>query len=231
MEDYDVDSLAAYLHLDPLKVARMVTRGKIPGRKVGGKWRFSRAEIHHWLEERMGVFDEGELVRLETAMEKADASAHADLTWEELTPPEAFAVPLVARSKASVIKSMVELASGTGMLWDPDRLEKAIRQREDLYPTAVEGGVALLHPRRPLPDALEQPFLALGKTVQGVPFGGSGLTDVFFLICSTDDRGHLRVLARLSRLLGTPDFLTELRDAPDAAAARACLLDRAASLD
>ena len=52
----------------------------------------------------------------------------------------------------------------------------------------------------------------------GIPFGGAQgtLTDLFFLILSVDDRGHLRVLARLSRLLADATFLAELRQAADA---------------
>jgi PTS system nitrogen regulatory IIA component len=62
---------------------------------------------------------------------------------------------------------------------------------------------------------LERPFLALGKTEGRIPFGSTsgGLTDVFFLIASVEDRGHLQVLARLSRLIGSPAFLEELRTA------------------
>ena len=45
------------------------------------------------------------------------------------------------------------------------------------------------------------------------------LTDVFFLILSIEDRGHLRVLARLSRLLADANFLAELRGAADARSA------------
>jgi PTS system nitrogen regulatory IIA component len=37
------------------------------------------------------------------------------------------------------------------------------------------------------------------------------LTDIFFLVCCRDDRTHLHVLARLSRLLLRPDFVDELR--------------------
>jgi hypothetical protein len=44
------------------------------------------------------------------------------------------------------------------------------------------------------------------------------LTDLFFLIGSLDDRGHLRTLARLSRLVADADLLAELRAAPDARA-------------
>ena len=63
--------------------------------------------------------------------------------------------------------------------------------------------------------------LVLGVTPGGIPFGGSHvLTDVFFLICSTSDREHLRTLARLSRLIGDDGLLTALRPAPDAGTLR-----------
>ena len=60
----------------------------------------------------------------------------------------------------------------------------------------------------------------------GIPFGGAApMTDVFFLICSKEDRGHLRVLARLSRLLSQLGFLHALRSAPDAAATRQLIVE------
>jgi PTS system nitrogen regulatory IIA component len=75
--------------------------------------------------------------------------------------------------------------------------------------------VAIPHPRRPLPSALGESVLAFGRTLTGIPFGApmGGLTDLFFLVCCRDDRTHLRVLARLTRLLQRPGFLDELREA------------------
>jgi PTS system nitrogen regulatory IIA component len=57
--------------------------------------------------------------------------------------------------------------------------------------------------------------VAYGRTVSGIPFGApsGGLTDIFFLVCSQDDRTHLRILARLTRLLQRPGFLEDLRGA------------------
>src|SRR5207248_8860875 len=109
---------------------------------------------------------------------------------------------------------------------------EAVRAREAMLPTAMDNGVALLHPRRPLPAILGQAFLALGRTDRGIPFGGArgALTDLFFLICSLDDRGHLRTLARLSRLLGDPALIEALRQAPDAQAAWHAIAEREAQL-
>ncbi len=67
-DDFDIERLAAYLHLDPAQVARLADRGRLPGRKVGGQWRFSQAAIHHWLEERMGLSGADELKQMETAL-------------------------------------------------------------------------------------------------------------------------------------------------------------------
>jgi len=37
------------------------------------------------------------------------------------------------------------------------------------------------------------------------------LTDIFFLICSYNDSAHLRILAKLSRLVAKTEFLERLR--------------------
>jgi PTS system nitrogen regulatory IIA component len=65
---------------------------------------------------------------------------------------------------------------------------------------------------------LAEAVIALGLTPGGIPFGNEGrLTDIFFLICSTSDHEHLRILARLSRVINDADLLAELRAANDAA--------------
>lgn len=217
--DFDVDSLARYLHVTPQQVLKLAERGNVPARRIGGQWKFSRAEIHHWLEERIGAGDEADLAHVQGLLDREAASREpAVVRISDLLVPEAVAIPLPARTKASVIKSMVELAARTGHLWDSAEMAEAVEAREHLHPTALDNGVALLHPRRPLGSILAQPLLALGRTRQGIPFGSESgqLTDIFFLICSIDDSQHLRTLARLSRLISTEGFLDALRQADSA---------------
>jgi PTS system nitrogen regulatory IIA component len=223
--DFSVESLAAYLHLRPEQVQRLADRGRLPGRRVGGQWRFSPAEIHRWLEDRIGVSEEAELARVEEAMQPTRAELEPALTASELLLPEAIQIPLAAKTRNSVIHEMCQVAARTGLLWDAEAMAAVVLAREEMHPTALDVGVALLHPRRPMPHLLAQAMLALGRCERGVPFGGSRgvLTDVFFLILSTDDRGHLRILARLSRMLSQPEFLEELRAAVDAEAALAAV--------
>ena len=226
--DFTIESLAAHLHLTPQQITRLADRDKLPGRKVGGRWVFSRADIHHWFEDRIGLSDEGELVEVEGVLERSRTSSeNFEFAVGELLLPEAIAVPLAARTQGSVIRGMVDMVAQTGMLWDPEKMTEAISAREKMYPTALGNGVALLHPRRPMASILGQPLIALGITPSGIPFGGGRgmLTDVFFLICSVDDRGHLQTLARLSRMITASGVLDELRAAPDAQTAHRLIVE------
>ena len=215
-KDLDIDQLALYLHLTPTQVNKMAVRGKIPGRRVNGEWRFSESEIHHWLEDQIGVGDAQELERMEKVLEKnIDVGSDDRAMLSDFLSPLAIQIPLPARTRGSVIREMCQLAASTGLLWDSAAMTEAVAAREALHPTALENGVALLHPRRPQSSILSEPLVALGISTQPIPFGNvSGhLTDVFFLICSTDDRVHLRILARLARLVTDDVFLTMLRSA------------------
>ena len=109
---------------------------------------------------------------------------------------------------------MTQLGVNLGLLWDGPKMADAILAREAMQSTALDAGVALLHPRRPMPGILAEGFVALGITTSGIPFGGGRrLTDVFFLLCSVDDRSHLRTLARISRFIANESFLDQLRHA------------------
>ena len=92
-EDYDIASLSAYLHQDPQKVKKMAERGKIPGRRVGGEWRFSRGEIHHWLEQALLGSDQAEATRIENVLDRTTTAEDIEeYTIDVLLPAEAMAV-------------------------------------------------------------------------------------------------------------------------------------------
>jgi hypothetical protein len=128
--DFDVDGLADFLHLLPQKVARLADRGKLPGRKVGGAWRFSRAEIHPWHQKRIGALDDDELAQIEGVLERHGDASDPHPPLGELIRLESIAVPLAAKTRKSVIQSMVDLAAGTGLLWDPVKMSEAVFARE-----------------------------------------------------------------------------------------------------
>ena len=230
--DFDIDRLAAYLHMSPAAVTKLAERGKLPARRVGGEWRFSAAEIHHWLEERIGASDDDqELVQMEGALDRAADDEADEVSISQLLHLESIEVPLDARTRGSVITKMTELAARTHLLWDPAKMDEAVRAREEMHSTALDNGVALLHPRRPMSAILAEAVIALGVSASGIHFGSDGqLTNVFFLICSTSDHEHLRILARLSRVINDQGFLASMRSAESPAALLHLIQDREAAV-
>lgn len=219
-EIMDLDQLASYLQRDARELNKLANRGYLPGQKVGGQWRFASAEINYWLETQMHAYTEQELTALEAKSGRGDLDRQPLIST--LVSEATVAVPLRAGTRDSVLRELVKLAEGSWQVYDPDALQHAIRQREELGSTALASGVAIPHPSRPLPDTVQgEAFIAFGRTPGGVPFNAphGNLTDLFFLVCCRDASTHLRALARLSRMMLRPDFLDSLRAADTNSAA------------
>ncbi len=207
-----LEELATYLQRDVREVSKMASRGHLPGQKVGGEWRFLRVEINRWLEGQLAGYTDKQLTAVEAG---PDRHPEYEPLLAQYLAESSVAVPLGASTRPSVLRELVALAESSWQVYDAAALLEAVRQREEMGSTALPSGVAIPHPHRPLPSLLGEPVIAYGRTASGIPFGAErgGLTDVFFLVACRDDRTHLRVLARLSRLLLRPGFLDELRAA------------------
>jgi PTS system nitrogen regulatory IIA component len=227
-EFYSLEELARHLGRDRREIEKLVYRGRIPGRKVSGEWQFHSTEITHWLEQEMREYTDRELAVVEESQRSAEVDA--DVPVSSLLDVQTVEIPLEARTKRSVLEGLVEVAGRTWQVWQPAAVLQAVREREELHSTAFGNGVAIPHPRNPLPEAIGESMVIFGRTLTGIPFGGPhhGLTDLFFLVLCRDSRTHLQVLARLGRMLQLPDFLYDLRDADAAVTAYdvICAADR-----
>jgi PTS system nitrogen regulatory IIA component len=204
-----LDDFARYIGMDARDVQKLAERGKLPGQKVGGDWRFNRAKVTEWLQQEMPSLAEPRLATLEKAMSAGTDEAGMIVT--DLVGLEGIEVGLRANTKASVLRELVALAERTGLLYDTGGLLKALEAREEMCSTGLPNGLAIPHPRQPMPYASAEPFVCIARTIRGIGFGSpyGGLTSLFFLICCHDDRHHLRVLARLMRIL-SPDTVEVL---------------------
>ena len=226
-----LEELAAQLGKDKRELQKLVQRGRIPGHRVDGSWRFHPAEIRMWLEQEMRGFSTAELANVEE-MQRGDQTP-AGSPLAAVLRREAVQVPLEARTRRSVLESLIEVAGRTWQVWEPALLMTAILEREDVMSTGYESGVAIPHPRNPLASALGSSIVAYGRTLSGIPFGAPkrALSDIFFLVLCRDSKTHLSVLARLGRLLQTAGFLDALRNAPDSDTSYAAICAADAKLD
>ena len=214
----NLEELARHLARDRREVEKLVQRGRIPGHKVEGEWRFHPAEITHWLEVELRGYNESELTALEVSQR---ARAPDEISVRTLLRPDTVEVALDARTKRSAVEGVIEVAGRSWHVWEPAAILDAVLVREEVLSTAFENGVAIPHPRTPLPAALGESLIAFARVQSGIAFGGPkrSLTDVFFLVLARDSRTHLLALARLGRLLQQPGFLDGLRAAPNNPAA------------
>ena len=206
-----LDEFARHVGMDARDVWKLADRGQLPGQKIGGEWRFNRARVTEWLQQELPSLEERRLIEVERAM--GDVNAQDDALFvTDLIGLEGVDLYLPARTRNSVLRELIRLVGRTGLLWDEQGLFRAVGKREQMVSTALPNGVAIPHPRQPMPYATAEPLICLARVPAGIGFGAPDrkLTDLFFLICTHDDRYHLRVLARLVRMLDE-DTLNELR--------------------
>ena len=214
---FTVSDVARTLHQPEKKIQKMADSGALSGSKIQGKWFFSKADIVLWLERNLtdGKTDD----YLDTMEEFAQdveqiPTGDEEIVISQLLERGTILIPFTAKTKESVIRDLTKTGADLGLIWDPDRMADALRKREEMISTAMENGVALLHPRRPMPDNIADSFLLMGISLRGIPFGGgfNNLTDIFFLIGALDDKTHLQTLAGIGKILSSPDFLPTLRE-------------------
>jgi PTS system nitrogen regulatory IIA component len=104
---------------------------------------------------------------------------------------------------------------------DIDRAEllKVLLERERLGSTGIGDGIAIPHGKL---KRLVKPVLAFGRSLVGIDFNAldDRKAQLFFLLLAPEDAVgvHLKMLARISRILKDPGVRKDLLVAPDAAA-------------
>jgi PTS system nitrogen regulatory IIA component len=228
-QNMTLEEFAHHVGLDAREVKKLAERDKLPAQRIAGKWRFNRAEVTEWLQQEMLTLnlDEHRLKAIEKAMSEAGVRDVDDHLVTAMISLKGIDLSLPARTKSSVLLELAQLADKTGLLWDAPGLLLALQQREGLCSTGLPNGIAIPHPRQPMPYVSSEPFICFARLGRGIGFGSpyGGLTDMFFLICCHDDRHHLHVLARLMRMLDD-NLVQGLRNVETPEAALAMLIER-----
>jgi mannitol/fructose-specific phosphotransferase system IIA component (Ntr-type) len=222
------EELEDYLHLARGDVRRLLSETDIPHTVRGGRTLFLRGDIDAWASQRiLGLPGK----RLDAYHEKSMRGTRDlfpdDALIPQLLAPADIDLALPSKTRASVIRDMVMLADRAGRVTDRKELVASIEEREALCPTALPGGLALLHARHHAPFRYEGSFIVLGRSMQGVPFSAPDgrPTQLFFLVCCEDDRIHLHALARLAMMALKTDIVDRLFAAADPGAAHAALVE------
>ena len=136
----------------------------------------------------------------------------------DLLSQDKIALGASAADKDGAIELLVGLQERGGCLADREAYRQAILAREAQSSTAIEAGIAVPHAKS---GCVKAPSLAACTLKTGVDYGAMDgqPSDLFFMIAAPMDGDlHLEILSHLMVLLMDPDFVDQLRRAPDAAA-------------
>jgi len=137
----------------------------------------------------------------------------------ELIQPATVVTGVASTSRDDLLAAMVDDLEAKGFVADRDLALRDLAAREDVMSTGVGNGVAIPHAYT---DGVERLVAGLFRTVEPIPFGApdEAGVDLFFVVLGPKEsrREHIRVLAKISRLIGHTDFREDLRRAADAEA-------------
>lgn len=140
------------------------------------------------------------------------------------SPPRSTSVPAIlpsvvrvgieADDRDALLRDLVVALRDGGCLIAAEEALASVIDREQVQSTAIGGGIAFPHARTTHAPEL---VLAAARLARGVDFrapDGEAVDLVFLLLGPPDDPGeHVRLLARLARLLRRDEVLVELRGA------------------
>jgi PTS system nitrogen regulatory IIA component len=216
---FSVEQVAAYLHLAPSEIERLMRETDMPHAIRGGQVLFRRGEIDAWASQRiLGLKPHRLDAYHERTMQGTLEVFPGRALIPELLKADYIDLELRSKTRASAIRDMVVLANLTGRVFDPRELLTSVEARESLCSTALPGGFALLHARQLEAYRFEGSFIVLGRTIQDIPFSATDgrPTRLFFLVCCQDERIHLHTLARLCLIAQKTDVIAQLQEAPNA---------------
>jgi PTS system nitrogen regulatory IIA component len=125
---------------------------------------------------------------------------------------------LKASNKDELLVELATTVAETHPALDRDTLTAVLREREKLGSTGIGDGIAIPHGK--LKQAREL-VLAFGRSKGGVEFNAldGRPVQLFFLLVAPEEAigVHLKMLARISRVLKDPAVRRRLIDAADAA--------------
>lgn len=144
-------------------------------------------------------------------------SAAMQLT--EVLSPDLILPKLKGETKLDVITEFADAIALVHPELDKDAISNILLEREKLGSTGIQDGIAIPHGKV---SVLKDIVVAFGRSAHGIDFQAhdNKLTHLFFVLLAPENATghHLKLLARLSRLLKQVDLRNQLMESTDAEA-------------
>lgn len=202
--------LAEYLRVNERTILRMLKTGQIQGAKIGGQWRFNGGQIDK-------VFFPNAPLGEEDVPLTALTQSQIDIPISRMMNEDRVILDLQANSVEDVINELVLPKVFNTLVLDINDLKDKCIARESLLSTGVGNGLAVPHPRDPIPTLRAPGCIIVGRSSKGINFNAPDGKPVklFFLVCSQNIELHLHMMGCMARMLGNDDFIKACQGAKE----------------
>lgn len=202
--DLKLKELAELLQVSTKTIYRWINDDKIPYYRINHQYRFRTDEINQWAasnQDKISVFPD---TSNETPVTVLNSLMNGGIHYNIKGP-----------TKEELLKNAVNEIILPDYL-DSDEILSRLLKREELASTGVGNGIAFPHPREPVIKDIEDESLVLFflskpidyKSLDNIP------VKILFLILSSNQKRHLRLLAQLSHYCKQEDFIKLLNGIP-----------------
>jgi len=201
-----ITDLSKYLGVAPKTIERWVKQGKLPISRKEGDYLFRMDELKKWASKHQIKLNRSEpttkglapLIPLSIAV--GNGGVHYNIQ---------------ARDRESVFKECLKRIEAIPNNFKPALYDRLI-EREKAHSTGIGNGIAMPHPREPLPY-LNIPMISVCTLDTPLDFNSIDNQPIFalFFILSPTLKTHLHLLSVLSFCLKDNSFLNVLKTTPD----------------
>ncbi|MCC6145733.1 MAG: PTS sugar transporter subunit IIA [Candidatus Hydrogenedentes bacterium] len=190
MADFEImtlEEVARYLRVSERTVYDWANKGLLPCGKLGTTWRFKRAEVEHWVDERLGS---RRILR------------HEGVAIGDVLAPERVLL-LDGTDKRAALGALIEVLSTTPEVHNPEELERELFERERLMSTGIGFGIGVPHVRL---GSVSDLVMAVGVTRDALAdyesLDGEPVRIVCMIAAHKNQHAlYLKILAAVSNIL------------------------------
>jgi nitrogen PTS system EIIA component len=197
-----LEEVARYLRVSDRTVYEWAQKGEIPAGKLGSSWRFKRADIQRWADEKLGA----------DTRYSPSPSLHI---WNVLLPSRVKI--LKEKGKKKFLEKLIDCLADAPEVTNRKELEQAIFRREKLMSTGIGLGVAVPHVRL---DSVKDLVMAVGISRAGIADYASMDGKPVHIVCMIasgkyQHGAYLKLLAQISSRMREEAFRESLIASPD----------------
>jgi PTS system nitrogen regulatory IIA component len=196
-----VQEVAEYLRVSERTIYDWAAKNQIPCGKLGTTWRFKRAEIEQWVDNRL----------------KKQASVGSNLysIADILTPQRVLLFE--TKTKKEALERLIEVIAVHPAVKDKNGFAEGIFRREQLMSTGIGLGVAIPHVRL---ESIKELIMAVGITKTDIEdydsLDGRPVRILFMVAAGKNQHvQYIKILGAISRLIKDEKMRNALIDSED----------------